>query len=236
MHLDDSNPKVKENCYHALIHLTENQTQIKPVLDLNIVVKLIQVIETEKVQFQYLALELLVNCQTTRTNEATLQALDARVVQVCLKIIDENNPKLKLLAADNLKKATFPLEGKHILLDNNGIEILMKSIDYDDIPYCINILACLMNLYILNDAKRQYGKNDKYIEWTNILTSGLKHENNIIQLNTIKLLSSITVCPEVKKMLLKDDTRDQLEKMKCDDDELMNNACQTLIDLINWKP
>lgn len=110
--------------------------------------------------------------------------LHIEIVQVCLDIIKNNNNKLKLLAADNLKKATFPLEGKHILLDNGGIEILMNAVDFNDTIYVIQILACLMNLYILNDGKRAYGKNEKYEEWTEMLCKGLQSTNNIIQLNT----------------------------------------------------
>lgn len=80
VHLDDPNPKVKENCYYTLIHLTEDESSIKNLLDQNIVEKLINAIQHEKVQYQALALELLKNCQTTRTNEATLQALDLSII------------------------------------------------------------------------------------------------------------------------------------------------------------
>lgn len=60
----------------------------------------------------------------------------------------------------------------------------MNAVDFNDTIYVIQILACLMNLYILNDGKRAYGKNEKYEEWTEMLCKGLQSTNNIIQLNT----------------------------------------------------
>lgn len=246
--VDDPSEIVRGNVYNCLVNLTKTLEGLEYCVKHDVTKAFVKVLYDEVDSLKPIILKGLHNI--VRSEDGLIQALNGSAVEISIKLLDKSvlhissgNEKpyseyeASILAesARTLGYMCFDGRAKHQALLKNAIKILLDLLILKKLPTDTksSITIALMAITTTNDGKIHVNQRENGVA---AILSGLYDDNKIIVLNTLKIISNISVYPKNRDDINSDSTCIvRLRKLSKSEDPLIAKHAAIALAAASWK-
>jgi hypothetical protein len=207
--MNDHSVDVRRNIYECFSHVTRTMAGVDACVKSGVTTEFVQVLMNEIDELKPNVLKTIKN--TCKIEQGLQDALAAHVVEILIELLRQTvNTEVTLHASQTLGFICFSDDAKRSVIQERGVTILMqilKELTTEEVKLAVTF--ALMAISSDDDSKIELCDCDGI----SILIQTLQSSERLVQLNLLKIISSVAVYPPGRRELILDTRGMEIEQL-----------------------
>jgi hypothetical protein len=208
--MNDNSIDVRRNIYECFSHITRTMDGVDACVRAGVTTEFVQILMNELDELKAPAMLKTIK-NTCKVEQGLQDALAAHAVEILIELLRQTvNTEVTLYASQTLGFICFSDDAKRSVIQERGVTILMqilKELTTEEVKLAVTF--ALMAICSDDDSKIELCDCDGI----SILIQTLQSSERLVQLNILKILSSVAVYPPGRKELILDTRGMEIEQL-----------------------